>query len=153
MVHPVIHLLVQKYLNRFQIVLTILNFFLTLSNIFNHKSEIYLINWHIWDWSKNFEHLQKILDIIKKIWMQFPMDFLSSFVQISITLWSLGKFYVHNHQCSRNRTNSKNRGVGQATYTKQLIHSMSILILVLKNLSYVLKPGFSGSKFIKSIFM
>ena len=32
------------------------------------KARFYLINLHIWAWSKIFEHIQKILNTVKNIW-------------------------------------------------------------------------------------
>ena len=32
------------------------------------KARFYLINLHIWAWSKLFEHIQKILNTVKNIW-------------------------------------------------------------------------------------
>ena len=51
------HLLVQKYFDHAQIFLTVSNIFWTSSKCFDRGQKVifYLINLHIWAWSKSFE--------------------------------------------------------------------------------------------------
>ena len=57
-------------------IFTAFKFFCACSIFFEHsqifwswsKARFYLINLHIWAWSKIFEHIQKILNTVKNIW-------------------------------------------------------------------------------------
>ena len=57
-------------------IFTAFKFFCTCSIFFEHsqifwswsKARFYLINLHIWAWSKIFEHIQKILNTVKNFW-------------------------------------------------------------------------------------
>ena len=57
-------------------IFTPFKFFCACSIFFEHsqifwswsKARFYLINLHIWAWSKIFEHIQKILNTVKNIW-------------------------------------------------------------------------------------
>ena len=59
-----------------KIIFTTFKFFSACSIFFEHsqifwswsKARFYLIDLHIWAWSKIFEHIQKILNAIKNIW-------------------------------------------------------------------------------------
>ena len=59
-----------------KIIFTTFKFFWACSIFFEHshifwswsKARFYLINFHIWAWSKIFEHIQKILNMGKYIW-------------------------------------------------------------------------------------
>ena len=70
----VIHLPVPSASSK--IIFTTFKFFWACSIFFEHsqifwswsKARFYLINLHIWAWSKIFEHIQKILNTVKYIW-------------------------------------------------------------------------------------
>ena len=60
-----------NFFDRVQYFLKTFNFFLPWSKVI-----FYFINLHIWAWSEIFDHTKKILNVVKKFWMQ-PNNFLN----------------------------------------------------------------------------
>ena len=88
------HLLVQKYFDHAQIFLTMCAIFLNTFKFCWPWSKVifYLMNLHIWAWSKIFAHIQKILNVVKKFWTQ-PIFFWTSrwirheFISVNEWFW------------------------------------------------------------------
>ena len=79
-----------------KIIFTSFKFFWACSIFFEHslmfwswpKARFYLINLHIWAWSKIFEHIQKILNMVKNIWTWSKNIWTSRWIRQSI-VWIL----------------------------------------------------------------
>ena len=76
------------------------------------KVIFYLINFHIWAWSKIFEHIQKILNTVKNIWTwskniwtskwirhQWILDFGFFEAKIAEYKISYGISHIHSKSC------------------------------------------------------
>ena len=91
------HLLVQKYFDRVQYFLNMNKFFWPWSKVI-----FYLIDLHIWAWSKIFDHIQKILNVVKKFFeladgIGIQVQIIHYGVQIGVCNG------VHNGFCNRVR--------------------------------------------------
>ena len=78
-----------------KIIFTMFKFFWACSIFFEHsqifwscsKARFYLINLHIWAWSKIFEHIQKILNTIKNIWTWSKNIWISRWIRHQNKTW------------------------------------------------------------------
>ena len=85
-------------------IFTVFKFFFALSIFFEHsqivwswsKARFYLINLHIWAWSKVFEHIQNILNTIKNIWTWSKNIWTSRWIRHVTCLWhrKLQNFWI-----------------------------------------------------------
>ena len=85
-----------------KIIFTTFKFFWACSIFFEHsqifwswsKARFYLINFHIWAWSKIFEHIQKILNTVKNIWTRSKNIWTSRWIRHKLSKMLMTK-HVH----------------------------------------------------------
>ena len=84
-----------------KIIFTTFKFFWACSLFFEHsqifwswsKARFYLINLHIWAWSKIFEHIQKILNTVKNIWTWSKNIWTSKWIRHK-TFFPISRLYI-----------------------------------------------------------
>ena len=86
-------------------IFTAFKFFWACSIFFEHsqifwswsKARFYLINLHIWAWSKIFEHIQKILNTVKNIWTWSKNIWTSRWIRhVFKKYWTRSKKFEHS---------------------------------------------------------